>query len=125
VVEEILAFFDRDPRRAQRLALAVAMFDRMLRNVVGPAGDDELVFTVRDLPGAAFDPVSEELSFVFRDDQGTIVNAVIPANSPGWVSSANERDYTDPAGAFGGIVSVALRATPVFSTRGIARPSSA
>lgn len=88
-----------------------------LRSVVGPAGDDELIFSARDFPGATFDPITEELSFVFRDDQGPIVNAVIPANSPGWTSTGNEKDYADTAGTFGGIVSIAVRATPTFPSR--------
>jgi len=87
-----------------------------LRNVLGPAGDDELVFTARDIPGAAFDPTTQDLSFVFRDDQGLVVNALVPSGSAGWTSSATEIAYADPAGTFGGVTSVSLRATPAFGT---------
>jgi hypothetical protein len=87
-----------------------------LRNVLGPAGDDELVFTARDIPGAAFDPTTQDLSFVFRDDQGLVVNALVPSGSAGWTSSATEIAYADPAGTFGGVTSVSLRGTPAFGT---------
>jgi hypothetical protein len=63
-----------------------------------------------------FDPTTQDLSFVLRDDQGLVVNALVPGGNPGWTASATEITYADPAGTFGGVTSVSLRATPAFGT---------
>jgi len=87
-----------------------------LTNLAPPGTDDELSFHARNLPGAAFDPRSEAVSVTLRDDGGTVMTATIPAGSAGWSATAASYTYTDPAGTFGGIMDVRLRATPIFAT---------
>src|SRR5439155_24473613 len=88
-----------------------------LRNVLGGPEDDELHFTARDLPGASFDPSTQELSFVFRSDQGPVLAATVPANSPGWTLGTQEIAYSDPAGTNGGIVGITLRTATSFADK--------
>jgi hypothetical protein len=56
------------------------------------------------------------VSFVLRDDDRSVLTAVIPGGSPGWTASATDASY-DPAGTHGGVVSVSLRATGSFANR--------
>ena len=87
-----------------------------LKNVLGASGDDELVFTAKNFPGATFDPTTEDLSFVFRDDDGLVVSATIPGGSPGYTAGPTAITFSDPSGTHGGITSVSLRATTTFPT---------
>jgi len=87
-----------------------------LENLAAPGTDDTLRFSARNFPGAAFDPLTEDVSFVLRDEGGSILTAAIPGGSPGWTATATSYSYSDPAGALGGIVSIFLRATPTFAT---------
>jgi hypothetical protein len=92
-----------------------------LRNVLGPSGDDQLLFTARGLVGGTFDPVTQDLSFVFRDDGGLVLSAVVPGGSGGWTSSGSEFAYSDPSGTHDGVLAVSLRGSPSFASRFRAR----
>jgi len=92
-----------------------------LRNVASPTTDDVLDFAASDLRGGSFDPATEDVSLVVRDDDGSVLAAVIPGGSPGWTASASDATYSDPAGTHGGIVSVSLHATGTFANRFQAR----
>jgi hypothetical protein len=71
------------------------------RNVALPGGDDDLDVRAADLDGAgrSFDPRTEEVSFVVRDDGGLVHAAVIPAGAPEWTTSGGTFVYTDAAGS--------------------------
>ncbi len=88
-----------------------------LQNVLGTPGDDELLFTARDFPGGSFDPAAEEVSFVFRDQGGLVTGGTVPAGDAGWTVTPSSASFSDPAGTFGGIVSITLRPTPSFAQR--------
>jgi hypothetical protein len=75
-----------------------------------------LAFVARNVPGAAFNVVTESVSFVFRDDEGLVVQATIPAGAGGWTANGKRITYSDPTGSQDGIVSVVLKATPSFDT---------
>src|SRR5256885_3403076 len=59
-----------------------------LENLAAPGTDDTLRFSARNFPGAAFDPLTEDVSFVLRDEGGAILTAAIPGGSPGWTATA-------------------------------------
>ena len=87
-----------------------------LSAVGASATDDELRFKARNLPGASFDPRTEDMSIAFHDDGGAVLAATIPAGSPGWTATPTTYAYDDSAGTFGGITQVQLRASPSFAT---------
>jgi hypothetical protein len=80
------------------------------------AGDADLRAFDLQSAGLSFDPRVEEVSIVFRDDEGLLHNAVIPASSPGWSAGASSFTYLDPAGTFGRVTRIQLSATPSFSS---------
>jgi hypothetical protein len=81
-----------------------------LRRVAAPATDDELNFRGMELPGATFDPLTEDVSFVFRDDDGLVASALVPASSAGWTAASGSYRYDD------GVVAITLQASPSFAT---------
>jgi hypothetical protein len=84
-----------------------------------PAGDEDLDFFGDGLSGAgrSFDPLTEEVSFALRDDEGGVHAATLPAGAAWSVNGAGTRYlYNDPAGTYGGLVQVDLRAAPSFAT---------
>jgi len=82
-----------------------------LGNMGAPNGDETLQFTGRKLDGRGrmFNPVSEDVHVVVRDDSQLFYLGRISAGSPHWSATAGRYRYTDPAGSNDGIVSIDLR----------------
>ena len=87
-----------------------------LGNMGAPNGDETLRFSGRkfDGSGRTFNPVTEDVSVVLRDDSQLFYLGRISAGSPHWSASAGRYLYLDPAGSNDGIVSIDLRAVPGF-----------
>lgn len=82
-----------------------------------PGGDDTLVLKGADLGGAGrtFDPRTESVAVTFRDDDGLVETALIPAGGGGWTARPlngppTKYVFTDRTGAHGGIRKIVLRA---------------
>jgi parallel beta-helix repeat protein len=84
-----------------------------LRNLAPPAGDDQLDFRAKNLPGgvSVVDPLTEEVSVVFRDDQGLVHAATIPAGNGNWSANGATFTYADLGGTQGGITAMSLAAS--------------
>jgi len=82
------------------------------RGFGGASGDDAINFRAAELRGGTFDPLTEEASFVVRDDAGLLHAGTIPAGSPGWSGGGTSFMYSDPAGTFGDVVRIQLGGSP-------------
>jgi hypothetical protein len=87
-----------------------------LSRMTAPVGDEKLVLKGLGLDGAGrtFDPLTEDVGVIVRDQSGVVHTAVIPAGSPGWhvrplTGPAEKYSYRDSAGTLGGITKIVLR----------------
>ena len=80
-------------------------------------GEQYADFTGEDLPGSGhtFDPLTEDVNLVVRDQGGLVYAAVIPGGTSGWTSGTGAFTFTDATGAIGGITSVELTTDTTFA----------
>jgi hypothetical protein len=72
--------------------------------------------------GRSFDPRSEAVELVLRDETGLVHAALVPAGSRGWSSGADGGlVYEDPAGRRGGLRRLALGGAPEFTVSAVLR----
>jgi hypothetical protein len=76
------------------------------RKLGTPPGDDTLDFRASFLASAAFNPATEETSFTFRDNDGLVHGATIPAGNPNWSLENSIHTYRDPSGTFGRVTRI-------------------
>jgi hypothetical protein len=77
--------------------------------------------------GQAFDPLTEEVSLVLRDQEGAVMQQTIPAGDPGWKHTAGGWVYQRPGGTLSHDVELVklYDLTPTrFRTRWRATPAS-
>lgn len=75
------------------------------------AGDDKLVIKGRITPFAAFDPLSQALTFAFSDVDGEAISVTIPAGAGAWSSKkVGKYVYKDKRGAERGVTKALLKA---------------
>src|SRR5262249_10834967 len=89
-----------------------------MRRLASPSGDDSLDFRASDLvsTGLSFDPSTEAVSLVVRDQTGLVYAGTIPAGAPGWTGGGDALTYVDQGGANNGIVKVEINGTPSLGT---------
>jgi hypothetical protein len=82
-----------------------------LHRLGSPAGDDFLDVRAADLNGSGrtFDPRTEDVNVVLRDDGGVVYQGTIPANSPGWTAVPGRFTYGNTAGTIDGLVRINLQ----------------